>query len=316
MSISGVPPPLPVAEKKPEWACDNFFQCSLVNSDVLLSAPTEVETGTEEILAAFFYEVPAEAGNKNLGLVLACADLTLYAVLDGLPKTFTALKQVCLPYGGVADVPASGKGGSVLWSDTSIQRILYYDRLGPNDVEPHMMRYARYVRYLAKPSFADLPVTEVTGGSSFVSECASASVRDGSDEVSRKGAKTQRGTGKKSEYGGLKPEDCGRWAAGEVEIVGDYKVVRIGKRKIDLSKKYKARAFLRFLRETLQGGDGQFYVENMRDAFNGRFDKAHEGKKWKSDRFREDLFKGVKSTDFELLFETLDQASGLILLKI
>ncbi len=145
---------------RPEWACDKFFQCSLVNSDVLLSAPTEVENGTEEILAAFFYEVPAEAGSTNLGLVLACADLTLYAVLDGLPKTFTALKQVCLPYGGVADVPASGKGGSVLWSDKSIQRILQYDRLGPNDVAPHMMRYARYVSYLATPSFAEMPATK------------------------------------------------------------------------------------------------------------------------------------------------------------
>lgn len=145
---------------RPAWACDKFFQCSLVNSDVLLSAPTEVENGAEEILAAFFYEVPAEAGGKNLGLVLACADLTLYAVVAGLPNPFTALKQVCLPYGGVADVAASGIGGSVLWSDQSIQRILQYDRLGPNDVEPHMMRYSRYVRYLATPSFAEMPATK------------------------------------------------------------------------------------------------------------------------------------------------------------
>ncbi len=162
----------PGGRRRPDWACDKFFQCSLVNSDVLLSAPGEVDDGAEEILAAFFYEVPAEAGGKNLGLVLACADLTLYAVLGGLPKTFSALKQVCLPYGGVADVAASGKGGSVLWSDMSIQRILHYDRLGPDDVEPHMIRYARYVRYLAKPSFKGME----DGGSSKVLKCGSSKV--------------------------------------------------------------------------------------------------------------------------------------------
>jgi len=68
MTISGVPPPLPVAGKKPEWACDKFFQCSLVNSDVLLSAPTEVENGTEEILAAFFTRCPLRRAARTWGL--------------------------------------------------------------------------------------------------------------------------------------------------------------------------------------------------------------------------------------------------------
>lgn len=301
MKTSSDEPP-PCNGFRPEWADGDFCSCSLLKRDVLVGASgAEPPEDAEEKIAAFFYFVPAGDGGMDLGVRFVCSWLTLYVVLNGVPTTtFAQVKQVSLPICDTFDTASSGEGGSVLWSDMILQRVLRYDRMMPNGGDEHLLRYARYVSYLATPSFAGLSVTEVVG--------------DEVDEVSRKGAKARRG----KIVGGGEREKAkgGRWAAGEVEIAGDYKVIRIGKRKIDLSKKYKARAFLRFLCESLKAGNGQFYVESMRDDFNGRFDKAHEGKKWKSDRFREDLFKGVKSADFDLVFETLDQASGMMRLKI
>ena len=162
MSETGDKPP-PRGGQKPEWANKEYFLCSVVPGDVLMNRPADCTEVEEEILAAFFYYVPAPEGGPNLGVMLVCASLTLCALLEGLPKSFSALKQVCLPYGSVLDVCSSGEGGSVLWSDKSIQRILRYDRVDDNGVDRHMMRHARYVRHMATPSFAGLPVSSTVG---------------------------------------------------------------------------------------------------------------------------------------------------------
>ena len=96
-----------------------------------------------------------------------------------------------------------------------------------------------------------------------------------------------------------------------VKIIGDFQVIRIpGRREIKLGSKHKARAVLRFIREQLQSaGVTDFYVEEMREKFNGRFTGSLAGRQWRSDRFREDLFRG-KEADFDLLFESLDKAAG------
>lgn len=103
---------------------------------------------------------------------------------------------------------------------------------------------------------------------------------------------------------------------GDMQVSPDYKVIRIGKRKIDLSLKPKARAFLRFARERMNGNNKDFQIEEMREAFNAQFGEGMEHKGWNSDRLREDLFKGLKREEFDLLFDTVNQTAGVYRLKI
>lgn len=131
----------------------------------------------------------------------------------------------------------------------------------------------------------------------------------------------------KAEGGDLRPESAGRGRkSGEkgneerretrekktgFEVIGDYRVIRIpGRREISLARKHKTRAVLRFIHMTLKkAGTTNFYVDDMRVEFNAQFGDDIAGKRWMSDRFREDLFKG-KLEAFDLLFEPLDRASG------
>ena len=101
---------------------------------------------------------------------------------------------------------------------------------------------------------------------------------------------------------------------GDALVSPDYKVVRIGKRRIELSRKPKARAFLRFVRE--RAGKSEFQVEEMREAFNAQFGEGLEHKGWNSDRLREDLFKGIEKGEFDLLFDTVNLSAGIYRLKI
>ena len=102
-----------------------------------------------------------------------------------------------------------------------------------------------------------------------------------------------------------------------VRIGGDFKVIRIpGQKDINLGTRYRARAVLRFIHGRLtQTGDTNFYMEEMREQFNASDTGKLAGKQWKSDRIREDLFRG-KEHEFDLLFETLDKASGYYRMKI
>lgn len=111
---------------------------------------------------------------------------------------------------------------------------------------------------------------------------------------------------------------CGDKAGDEAhdEVYGNFTLIKVGRRKIDLAKKYKARAFLRFVNGYLKGKDKKFYVEELRAKFNQQFGAGLTKKQWTSERFREDLFKGIGNEDFDALFETMDQASGIYRLKI
>lgn len=112
---------------------------------------------------------------------------------------------------------------------------------------------------------------------------------------------------------------CVNVAAGDEardEVYGNFSLIKVGIRKIDLAKKYKARAFLRFARGYLKGEDKTFYVEELRAKFNRQFGERFAKRQWTSERFREDLFKGVDKEDFDALFETVDQASGIYRLMI
>lgn len=126
--------------------------------------------------------------------------------------------------------------------------------------------------------------------SALVRECESASIGDGI----------------------LKTEN--RRQPGDVRVSPDYKVIRIGMREVDLSRKPKARAFLRFVRE--RSGKSEFHVEEMREAFNVQFGDEREGKGWNSDRLREDLFRGLGKEDFDLMFDTVNLGAGIYRLKI
>lgn len=100
------------------------------------------------------------------------------------------------------------------------------------------------------------------------------------------------------------------------EVYGNFTLIKVGKRKIDLARKYKARAFLRFVHGYLKNRDKKFYIEELRVKFNQQFGDKLTMKQWTSERFREDLFKGVNKEDFDALFETVDQASGIYRLMI
>jgi hypothetical protein len=101
-----------------------------------------------------------------------------------------------------------------------------------------------------------------------------------------------------------------------VKVIGDFKVIRVGKVEIDLSGKHKARAFLRFLHKKVSAaGTQEFYVEEVREEFNAAIPETRKGRRWLSDRFREDLFKD-RETDFDLLFETMDRAAGHYRLRV
>jgi hypothetical protein len=102
-----------------------------------------------------------------------------------------------------------------------------------------------------------------------------------------------------------------------VQVIGDYKVIRIpGHADIKLARKHKARAVLGFIHRRLKAlGTNEFYDEEMRDEFNAQFRDGHVGNQWKSDRFRDDLFRGMDA-EFDLLFETLDSVSGQYRLKL
>lgn len=116
---------------------------------------------------------------------------------------------------------------------------------------------------------------------------------------------------------GLAPSERSGVGEGLDAVVSpDYKVIRIGRRKIDLSRKPKARAFLRFVRERMNGDSREFGIEEMRDNFNAQFGDALKHKGWNSDRLREDLFKGLKRTEFDLIFDTVNMAAGIYRLKI
>lgn len=101
------------------------------------------------------------------------------------------------------------------------------------------------------------------------------------------------------------------------KIIGDFKVIRIpGQKDINLGTRYRARALLRFIHEQLkQTGTTKFYIEEMREQFNASGTGKMAGKKWKSDRIREDLFRN-KKREFDLIFETLDKAAGYYRMKI
>lgn len=108
-------------------------------------------------------------------------------------------------------------------------------------------------------------------------------------------------TGKRKEHG-----------APRAEVIGDYKVIRVpGVRKeINLSRKHKARAVLRFIHQWVADqGTREFYVEEVRDAFNRQFTVDERQRCWVSDRFREDLFRG-KEKEFDLLFEAVEKMAG------
>ena len=102
-----------------------------------------------------------------------------------------------------------------------------------------------------------------------------------------------------------------------LRVVGDYRVIHMpGRRPINLGRKHKTRAVLGFIHRALKKADKpEFYVEEMREAFNAQFDDDAAGKRWVSDRFREDLFKG-RERDFDALFEVVERAAGLYRLKV
>lgn len=254
------------------------------------------------VLKAFFFDVPGLNGSMNTGLMLVCACMTFYLLLDGVTKTFPDLMQVCLPpccfnEAGVME----GDGGAVQWTDKSFQEVLHYVCvMTDTDAQGGGAQRAS-----AADQRADQQSREAgPQAAALVPYCSGALVRLA--DVAKTGVGLPASV---TVSGGHDPRV-------KADIVGPYKMIRFGKRQIDLSKKFKARSFLQFVHARLLGGDGLFHVEEMRDLFNSQFGKELAGRCWKSERLKEDLFKGLEEGDFELLFEIVNQSTGLYRIKI
>ena len=99
---------------------------------------------------------------------------------------------------------------------------------------------------------------------------------------------------------------------GDVRVVGDYKTIVVDGVTIDLTRKFKRRAFVRHVHQRkLKTGEDTFYYDEMREAFNN----SQKRFTIQSERFERDLFKG-QSKEFRLLFEEVDGASDLYRIKI
>lgn len=97
-------------------------------------------------------------------------------------------------------------------------------------------------------------------------------------------------------------------------IVGDgfKRIVFPDGKVVNLARTPRRRAVVRFIYEHVRRtGESKFEIDFIRREH----DKAHPTRPWNCDRFREDLFKRHYD-DFDLLFETVDAANGLYLLKI
>ena len=255
-----------------------------------------------DVLKAFFFDVPGLNGLVNTGLMLVCACMTLYLLLDGMPKTYPDLMQVCLPPCGFNEAGVmEGDGGAVQWTDKSFQEVLHYvcvmtgtdAQSGGAQRAPGADQRADQQLREAGPQAAAL--VPYSGGA-----------------LARLADVANTGVGSPASVtvsGGHVPRV-------KAEIIGPYKMIRLAKRQIDLSKKFKARSFLQFVHARLMGGDGLFLVEEMRDLFNSQFGRELAGRCWQSERLKEDLFKGLEEGDFELLFEVVNQSTGLYRIKI
>lgn len=256
------------------------------------------------VLKAFFFDVPGLNGLVNTGLMLVCACMTLYLLLDGVTKTFPDLMQVCLPPCGFNEAGVmEGDGGAVQWTDRSFQEVLHYVCVMTSaDEQTCDAQSAAAID--AVPCAVAQPQKAGTQAGAVVPYCGGALVRMA--DVAKTGGSSHASV---TVSGGNVPRM-------KADIIGPYKTIRIGKRLINLSTKFKARSFLQFVHGRLTGGDGLFLVEEMRDQFNSQFGKKLAGRCWKSERLKEDLFKGLEEGDFELLFEVVNQSTGMYRIKI
>ncbi len=99
---------------------------------------------------------------------------------------------------------------------------------------------------------------------------------------------------------------------GVAKIIGGGKVIRLANgREIDLSKRHKARSVLLFIHDQVEKSKSpDFYFEEMQDLYNKPFPKVTDRRRWKSSRFREDLF-NEHEAEFDALVQTLDKSRGL-----
>ncbi|HBA83914.1 MAG TPA: hypothetical protein DCZ95_07470 [Verrucomicrobia bacterium] len=91
-----------------------------------------------------------------------------------------------------------------------------------------------------------------------------------------------------------------------VDVINDYKILRLPNgREIDLSKKHKCRAFVRYLHERRKKTSNRiFYYDEERQNFNeSQSVMAIDGSEFKYGLFRN------LTKDFDILFTTLDSAS-------
>jgi hypothetical protein len=103
-----------------------------------------------------------------------------------------------------------------------------------------------------------------------------------------------------------------------VKVIGDFRAIILPneRKAISLTRKYKMRPFLRFVHSWVtERGTPDFYIEELRDAYNAQFTGSLVKKGWRSDRFQDDLFRDNKR-EFALLFDTIDKTTGHYRLKV
>ncbi len=172
----------------PDWPGAVLFKIVLLTGTLLLSLGLAAGAiGATDGGTALIYHVPALHGGMNLGIVLICASVTLYLLLDGVPKTFSVLREVFLPGGPGDAVSREGEGGAVRWSsDKEFQGVLRYLCVRTAEYGLRVMEHAKFICECAKGNALQMlfsgPMAE-SGGRKAVGNAQAAAVNGGRQAV-------------------------------------------------------------------------------------------------------------------------------------
>ena len=283
-------------------------------------------------LVVLLFHVRATPGetDKAVCLKLIGQVWTVTVLLYHWPKGWIMPQMLLFPVHSLGGATLHGEGGRVVWNEENGQEIKRFAVTLTTRAD--RVRWKYFMRMNEAYMTQEFPVAEElegvppadvvrtgTGGegaSRAALAAAQAARESGPDETEDGGPKADDSESTRSTERSAPNAQAKKAGGGKAEIVGDYMIIKTGGRDINLSKKYKARAFLRFAHGHLSGSNGVFYVEDLRKVYNGQFDQKKANMVWNSDRLKEDLFRGLNDGDFELLFEVVDQASDRYRLRI
>jgi hypothetical protein len=232
-----------------------------------------------------------EKNRELLHCVIQTADFDFLATLNFLSVANELHEEIANHPLGFW-VKGAGKP-DVVFVAVQVQKTDYgYDVMPPPDEVKRLTRERRLVQMYSVRKQEELPLWDKPVGSE---------VPVGSQQLAEPTDKTADTAGRP-----------------QVKVIGDFRAIILPheQKAIPLVKKYKTRAFLRFIHNRLtEHGTSEFYIEEIRDAYNAQLPQNLVTRQWRSDRCRDDLFGKIKWV-FDHLFETLDKGTGHYRLRV